>query len=295
MPPKTDADRAAHELVLKPEMLMGTPTFWWIGLVTEAFLAACVAVNIVDFSVAFTWQKKIELGDILIIRAHDAEMMSRIYGDAIDDISAGNDVASKLMWLSWDLMNASTFSMITNTLTDKKIENMHGFSDLPKEVQDRILQESVHMLETGRIAALGKNEQVRVTLSKPDAEQDRALDALRNVQDSEYRRALIWTDEYDPDCYGLVRGPRALTEKVFIEKMETANGDQNMWETGVLKPTESSRLIAVHRARLVLDVLALFGAPVVEAGATESTSRKRVRDRDIMEVCDVVKRNKTKA
>ncbi|GAA5854824.1 hypothetical protein JCM3766R1_000202 [Sporobolomyces carnicolor] len=160
MPPKTDANRAAHELALKPYRdrasflppslvfspdfpILLQPTFWWIGLVTEAFLAACVALNIVEFSVAFTWQKKIELGDIMVIRAHDAEQVAKIYGSAL---AAGNGVGSKLMWLSWDLIN--------------DIKNMHDFSDLPKEVQDRILQESVHVLETGRIAALGKDEQM---------------------------------------------------------------------------------------------------------------------------------------
>ncbi|GAA5856717.1 hypothetical protein JCM3766R1_005818 [Sporobolomyces carnicolor] len=182
----SDTEQAAA--VVAPELLIGTPTLWWIGLVNDRFLAACAEIGITFFSVAFRWRKLIEHGDIIIVRAHDAAEIDAIFGGEAsdDDESSENlDFASALMFQPWDLLSDAGLSMIVNTLEGRNIENMHGFKELPQEVQARVTKEMEHILRTGRVTALDHEDRLKIEAVEPSAEQQEAVDALYSVQEFE--------------------------------------------------------------------------------------------------------------
>ncbi|GAA5830645.1 hypothetical protein JCM3766R1_003373 [Sporobolomyces carnicolor] len=66
MPSKPDSERPASALLLKPEILIGTPSLWWIGLVTAAFLDAFAKLGVSIYSMGFCLQREIKEGDIVV-------------------------------------------------------------------------------------------------------------------------------------------------------------------------------------------------------------------------------------
>ncbi|GAA5830642.1 hypothetical protein JCM3766R1_003372, partial [Sporobolomyces carnicolor] len=77
----------------------------------------------------------------------------------------------------------------------------------------------------------------------------------------------------------------------FIEKMEALSGGEGVWQPGVFEPTEEASQIAITRAHVVLNELSKLNAPKAD-DTLVSASRKRVRDRDMEEVFNVVKKQK---
>ncbi|GAA5952802.1 hypothetical protein JCM3765_002968 [Sporobolomyces pararoseus] len=250
---ESDVDHETeYEEVVKPEMLIGTPTLWWIGIVTSAFLAAAHKVNWTFYSLAFSLRKDIEVGDLIIIRAHDAEMVKEIYAD---DPTAGETFASKMTVLLFDFCGASTLGILVNTLTDSNIQSLHGFIDLPAEVQERVIKEFEYIKKNNKAVRLPREDRLSVVRVTPNGQQQRGLDALAKVQDYKLREAM-WSDpEYNQNACGLIRGPRRLTEETFCSKFEAVNGNQGIWTPGVLQPTDSANAIAIARARIVLKAI----------------------------------------
>ncbi|GAA5910424.1 uncharacterized protein JCM6883_003001 [Sporobolomyces salmoneus] len=203
-------DYEPEDLVVPPELLIGTPTLWRMMLVTPTLLQAFYDIGFTSYSIGYQKRKIIAMGDIIIVRGHDEEAIYAIYED--DEVA--EDVASKLTILLWDFLNTSSSEIMVNTLTDSKIENIHGFEDLPEKVQERVVKEGEYIRQHNMVVELDESERLTVHTVEPTNEQKPFLQALQNVRDPEFHKAMWGRPGSDKDSYGLTRGPRALTEEI---------------------------------------------------------------------------------